>query len=110
MAKKQKTTDALNLESILFNCREYLRSNASQIKCETKEIFEQFRLNFYKEFPQNDQKKLFELSSKEIFATFDAKFANDLFEPALMANPKLQEFAQDGWFFSGSGSSFFRIK
>lgn len=29
MAKKQKTTDALNLESILFNCREYLRSNAS---------------------------------------------------------------------------------
>lgn len=81
-----------------------------QIKCETKEIFEQFRLNFYKEFPQNDQKKLFELSSKEIFATFDAKFANDLFEPALMANPKLQEFAQDGWFFSGSGSSFFRIK
>lgn len=27
--KKQKTTDTLNLESILFNCREYLRSNAS---------------------------------------------------------------------------------
>jgi type I restriction enzyme M protein len=29
MAKKQKSTDTLNLESILFNCREYLRSNAS---------------------------------------------------------------------------------
>lgn len=29
MAKKQKTEDTLNLESILFNCREYLRSNAS---------------------------------------------------------------------------------
>ena len=29
MAKNQKTTDTLNLESILFNCREYLRSNAS---------------------------------------------------------------------------------
>lgn len=29
MVKKQKTTDTLNLESILFNCREYLRSNAS---------------------------------------------------------------------------------
>lgn len=27
--KKQKTTDVQNLESILFNCREYLRSNAS---------------------------------------------------------------------------------
>ena len=27
--KKQKTIDTLNLESILFNCREYLRSNAS---------------------------------------------------------------------------------
>lgn len=29
MAKKQKTEDTLNLESTLFNCREYLRSNAS---------------------------------------------------------------------------------
>lgn len=29
MAKKQKRNDTLNLESILFNCREYLRSNAS---------------------------------------------------------------------------------
>jgi type I restriction enzyme M protein len=29
LAKKQKTTDTQNLESILFNCREYLRSNAS---------------------------------------------------------------------------------
>lgn len=29
MAKKQKTLDTQNLESILFNCREYLRSNAS---------------------------------------------------------------------------------
>lgn len=29
MAKKQKTTDTQNLESILFNCRDYLRSNAS---------------------------------------------------------------------------------
>ena len=27
--KKQKTTTALSLESILLNCREYLRSNAS---------------------------------------------------------------------------------
>lgn len=27
--KKQKTTDTQNLESILFNCRQYLRSNAS---------------------------------------------------------------------------------
>ena len=29
MAKKQKSNDTLNLESILMNCREYLRSNAS---------------------------------------------------------------------------------
>lgn len=29
MAKKQKKTDTLNLESILFNCRDYLRSNAT---------------------------------------------------------------------------------
>lgn len=34
---------------------------------------------------------------------------NDLYASARIAYPQLEDIAQDGWFFSGSGSSFFRI-
>ncbi len=35
---------------------------------------------------------------------------NDLYPAALVAYPKLEELDREGWFFSGSGSTFFRIK
>ncbi len=35
---------------------------------------------------------------------------NDLYPAALVAYPKLEELDRDGWFFSGSGSTFFRLK
>ncbi|RBQ31077.1 4-(cytidine 5'-diphospho)-2-C-methyl-D-erythritol kinase [Arcobacter sp. FW59] len=79
------------------------------IECNTGEIFKIFREKFYKEISQEDSKKLFSLSSKEILSNFDIKSANDLYEPALSLYSNLEKFAQNGWFFSGSGSSFFRI-
>ncbi len=35
---------------------------------------------------------------------------NDLFPSALATYPELEKVKKDGWFFSGSGSTFFRIK
>jgi 4-diphosphocytidyl-2-C-methyl-D-erythritol kinase len=35
---------------------------------------------------------------------------NDLFPAALATYPELEKVKKDGWFFSGSGSSFFKIK
>jgi 4-diphosphocytidyl-2-C-methyl-D-erythritol kinase len=35
--------------------------------------------------------------------------ANDLYRASLIAYPELEEVARDGWYFSGSGSTFFRI-
>jgi 4-diphosphocytidyl-2-C-methyl-D-erythritol kinase len=35
--------------------------------------------------------------------------ANDLFAPALVCYPQLSGFLKDGYFFSGSGSSFFKM-
>jgi len=35
---------------------------------------------------------------------------NDLYPAALVAYPKLEELDREGWFFSGSGSTFFKIK
>lgn len=80
-----------------------------KIRCDTRQIFELFRHNFYKKLDRKIELELFNTTSKCIFKNFDAKFANDLLEPALKAHPQLYEFAKDGWFFSGSGSTFFRI-
>ena len=35
---------------------------------------------------------------------------NDLYPAALIAYPELEELDREGWFFSGSGSTFFRLK
>ena len=35
---------------------------------------------------------------------------NDLYPAALVAYPELEELDREGWFFSGSGSTFFKIK
>jgi len=34
---------------------------------------------------------------------------NDLYKAAIIAYPQLKEIAKEGWFFSGSGSTFFRL-
>ncbi|ANV97632.1 4-(cytidine 5'-diphospho)-2-C-methyl-D-erythritol kinase [Helicobacter enhydrae] len=53
------------------------------------------------------------LSTSELLHRFVAQELNDLYLPACRIYPQLLEVAQDlgdGWFFSGSGSSFFRMK
>jgi len=40
----------------------------------------------------------------------DPIILNDLYKAALIAYPKLKDVAKEGWFFSGSGSTFFKIK
>ena len=40
----------------------------------------------------------------------DPIILNDLYAASLIAYPALKEIAPNGWFFSGSGSTFFRIK
>ena len=40
----------------------------------------------------------------------DPLILNDLYRAALLAYPELKEVAKEGWFFSGSGSTFFKPK
>ena len=79
------------------------------IKCNTGEIFKVFRENFYKQISKNEADKLFKMKSIEILNNLNINEANDLYEPAISVYPKLEEYAQNSWFFSGSGSSFFKI-
>ncbi len=77
-----------------------------KIAISTPKVYGSYRKNFYN--PLKDIKKFQNLSSKEILSSFSAKEVNDLLAPALREYDELCEI--DGYFFSGSGSSFFRIK
>ena len=80
-----------------------------KIKCNTGEIFKVFREKFYKQISNEDANKLLKMKSTEILNNSDIKEANDLFEPAISVYSELKEYAKEGWYFSGSGSSFFKV-
>ena len=79
------------------------------IKCNTGEIFKFFREIFYKQISEEEANRLLKMKSIEILNNLSIKEANDLYEPAISVYPKLEEYAQNGWYFSGSGSSFFKV-
>ena len=80
-----------------------------KIKCNTGEIFKVFRENFYKQISKEEANRLLKMKSTEILNNLDIKEANDLYEPALSLYPQLNDYAKKDWFFSGSGSSFFKV-
>ena len=86
-----------------------IKTITPKIKCNTGEIFKVFRENFYKQISKNEADKLFKMKSIEILNNLNINEANDLYEPAISVYPKLEEYAQNSWFFSGSGSSFFKV-
>ncbi len=81
-----------------------------KIKCDTGAIFQEFRENFYKETTKEERKKLFGMKSKDVLKSLTRENANDLYLPACSAYPALKVFEQNQNYFSGSGSSFFRLK
>ncbi len=81
-----------------------------KIECDTGKIFKIFREKFYKEISQKEEEKLLSMNSKEILNHLNICEANDLFASASDIYPKLNSYNKDNFYFSGSGSSFFKIK
>lgn len=79
------------------------------IKCNTGEIFKVFRENFYKQISEEEANRLLKMKSIDILNNLGIKEANDLYEAALSLYPQLNDYAKNGWYFSGSGSSFFKV-
>jgi 4-diphosphocytidyl-2-C-methyl-D-erythritol kinase len=77
-----------------------------KIMCDTAEVYKAFRQNFMIE-PEL-AKKMANMSSLQLLDNYQSTTLNDLFRIALKLYPKLSEYKKEGWFFSGSGSSFFR--
>ena len=80
------------------------------VEISTPKVYQSYRKDFYSPIDIYQKEKLKQMQSKEILETMDAVEANDLFKPALQEYDQLKKHNKDGWHFSGSGSSFFRIK
>ena len=80
------------------------------ISCNTGAVYREYRNNFLKLSDINSVKEWLNKPSKELFSELKIESANDLYPPALSICPKLAEAKKDGYLFSGSGSSFFRVK
>jgi len=80
------------------------------IECDTPKVYGQFRKKYIDNLDEN--KKLATILAKEksdtILRTYTPQALNDLYPPALDLYPQLQDFAKEGWFFSGSGSTYFK--
>lgn len=79
-----------------------------QIKISTPAVYNYYREHLYAPITPEEAARLQLMSSINILTTMKPKEANDLYSAALKSYPELCE--KEGWFFSGSGSSFFRLK
>lgn len=81
------------------------------IGCDTTEVYKTFHKYLLQHIDPASYFGWKNLDSKTILNIItDPIVLNDLYPAAMIAYPKLEELNLDGWFFSGSGSSFFRIR
>jgi len=81
-----------------------------KIEISTPRVYKTYRSDFYEPIDGFKRQELKEKSSLEVLKTMRADEANDLFKPALQEYKELKNHFKAGYFFSGSGSSFFRVK
>ena len=79
------------------------------IHCDTALVYKTFKKELFDEIEPTVFEGWEKLSSKEVLSKVDAVMANDLYKASLIAYPELEKEAKEGWYFSGSGSTFFRI-
>jgi 4-diphosphocytidyl-2-C-methyl-D-erythritol kinase len=80
-----------------------------QIHCDTVKVYKTFRKEFFHIADQNSGAKWLETNSTTLLKEYDIESLNDLFPAALKAYPELKKFVKPGYFFSGSGSTFFKF-
>ncbi len=81
-----------------------------QIQISTPQVYKAYRENFYAPTDDFEAETLKKKSALDILNELDAKEANDLLLPALQEYEDLEQYYKKGYYFSGSGSSFFKVK
>ena len=79
-----------------------------EVQISTPKVYKSYRENFYNPINDDEVKYYTSLKSEDALKTKTPKELNDLFAPALKEYKELKQYQKDGYFFSGSGSSFFR--
>lgn len=79
------------------------------IACHTGLVYKTFREYFLQNISVNPAFKMSMMNSASLVKTFSKEELNDLFGASLKAYPELLDYSKEGWFFSGSGSSFFKV-
>jgi len=79
------------------------------LACNTALVYKTYREYFLQSINQAVAVKMVAQKSPELLSHFSKEELNDLFPACLKAYPELGMYAKEGWFFSGSGSSFFRL-
>ena len=80
-----------------------------KIEISTPRVYTIYREDFFAPIDEFKTEELKRMSSLESLEKMNANEANDLFEPALREYKELKNHYKHGYYFSGSGSSFFRI-
>jgi 4-diphosphocytidyl-2-C-methyl-D-erythritol kinase len=81
------------------------------IGCDTAIVYQTFKAHLLNDIALCSFLGWEKLNSKTLLELIDDPIIlNDLYNAALIAYPELKDVAKAGWFFSGSGSTFFRLK
>ena len=80
------------------------------IHCDTPLVYKTFKKELFDDIDLKSFEGWEKLSSREVLSKVDAVETNDLYMASLIAYPELEEIAPKEWYFSGSGSTFFRLK
>ena len=79
------------------------------VSCDTAEVYKTFKARFLSRISPEEFRGWKTKTSKELLNEIrDPQRLNDLYSAALLRYPELEKYAKPGWYFSGSGSSFFR--
>ena len=78
------------------------------IHCDTAAVYRSFRQHFIDIVDPDAGSDWLQIPSSELLQTLDPLEANDLYPAALKIYPELAQKGKEGWFFSGSGSTFFK--
>ncbi len=87
-----------------------LETYTPDVEISTPNVYAIYREDFYNPIDGFETQELKKTLSKDILNTMSPSEANDLFEPALRGYKELKNHYRVGYHFSGSGSSFFRVK
>lgn len=81
-----------------------------KLGCNTQKVYHTFKTHLLKDIQLCSFVGWDKLDSKTLVEMInDPSILNDLYAAASIAYPSLQDLAPKGWFFSGSGSTFFKI-